>query len=148
MKQSFLFLSICLIMMGSLMGGDYNPVADPDAILTSGNARFTLLTPGVVRMEWAEDGVFEDHASLAFVNRHLPVPKFKTKTRDEWLQITTTEFTLKYKVNSGKFDADNLRINFKLEKEKQEWKPGQENKGNLLGTRRTLDGFDGDIMQW
>ena len=148
MKQLSLSISICLIMFGSILAADYNPVANPDAIVISGDARFTVLTPGVIRMEWAEDGKFEDHASLAFVNRSLPVPKIKTKTRKGWLQISTSEFTLYYKVDGGKFDAQNLHIKFKLEGKKKEWRPGQENKGNLLGTIRTLDGFDGEIMQW
>ncbi len=147
MKSFFITLAFCIGVI-SAVAADYNPVAHPDAIVISGNARFTVLTSGVVRMEWAEDGVFEDHASLAFVNRNLPVPKFKIRTKKGWLEISGRDFTLKYKIDSGKFDADNLNINFKLDSKKKEWKPGQENKGNLLGTRRTLDGFDGEIMQW
>ena len=53
-----------------------NPVADPRAIVTVGHARFTVLTSRMIRMEWADDGSFEDHASLVFINRRLPVPKF------------------------------------------------------------------------
>ena len=54
-----------------------NPVADPKAVVTIGNARFTILTPQLIRMEWSADGKFEDHASLVFINRRLPVPKFE-----------------------------------------------------------------------
>ncbi len=43
---------------------------------SSGHARFTVLTPQLIRMEWSADGKFEDHASLVFINRRLPVPKF------------------------------------------------------------------------
>ena len=42
---------------------DYNPVADPKAVVTSpdGMARFTVLTDRVIRMEYAKTaGVFED----------------------------------------------------------------------------------------
>ena len=53
-----------------------NPIADPKAVVTVGNARFTVLTPELIRMEWAADGKFEDHASFVFLNRRLPVPKF------------------------------------------------------------------------
>ena len=55
-----------------------NPVADPRAVVVLGNARFTVLTPELIRMEWAADGKFEDHASFVFINRRLPVPKFET----------------------------------------------------------------------
>ena len=43
-----------------------NPVADPKAVVIFGNARFTVLTPQLIRMEWAADGKFEDHASFVF----------------------------------------------------------------------------------
>ena len=54
-----------------------NPVADPKAIVTLGNARFTVLTPQLIRMEWSADGKFEDHASFVFINRRLPVPEYE-----------------------------------------------------------------------
>ena len=54
--------------------GLYQPAADPKAIVTLGKARFTVLTPQLIRMEWAADGKFEDRASLVFLNRKLPVP--------------------------------------------------------------------------
>src|SRR6266568_4388415 len=38
--------------------GVYNPVADPRATVTVGRARFTVLTPELIRMEWAADGKF------------------------------------------------------------------------------------------
>ena len=51
-------------------------VADPAAVVIVGQARFTVLTPQLVRMEWAADGRFEDRPSLVFINRRLPVPTF------------------------------------------------------------------------
>ena len=56
-----------------------DPVADPGAVVTVGNARFTVLTPQLIRMEWSADGKFEDHASFVFINRKLPVPKFSSR---------------------------------------------------------------------
>ncbi len=52
------------------------PSPIPKAVVVVGNARFTVLTPQLIRMEWSADGKFEDHASLVFINRRLPVPKF------------------------------------------------------------------------
>ena len=60
----------------SAIPGSYNPVANPKAVIINGNARFTVLTPQLIRMEWAADGKFEDHASLVFLNRRLPAPNF------------------------------------------------------------------------
>ena len=53
-----------------------DPVADPAAVVGSGDARFTVLTPQMIRMEWRRDARFEDRASLVFLNRKLPVPPF------------------------------------------------------------------------
>ena len=39
------------------------PVAHPDAVVQGDRWRVTVLTDGLVRIERAEDGVFEDRAS-------------------------------------------------------------------------------------
>jgi alpha-glucosidase len=54
----------------------YDPVANLEAIVVSGKARFTVLTERLIRMEYDENAIFEDRATLAFVNRKLPVPDF------------------------------------------------------------------------
>ena len=64
-------------------------------MVLSGHARFTILTPQLVRMEWAEDGVFEDRATLGVVNRRLPVPPFRVSREDGVLTIRTDSLTLR-----------------------------------------------------
>src|SRR5258708_15022040 len=87
-----------------------------------GNARFTVLTPQLIRMEWSADGKFEDHASFVFLNRRLPVPKFeKTISKDgrDTLTIKTDALTLAYTAmpdgkpmppGADKFSMENLSI--------------------------------------
>lgn len=123
----------------------YNPVANENAVVKMNNVRFTILNPRVIRMEWSEDGIFEDHASLTFVNRALPIPKFTHTISGSLLEINTDELKLKYVINSGKFSKENLSIDYKLDAKTKTWKFGDENKGNLKGTTRTLDGADGDM---
>src|SRR5437764_4158202 len=74
-----------------------NPVADPRSVVVNGNARFTVLTSQLVRMEWSQNAAFEDHASLMFINRRLPVPQFTKKIEDGWLVIATSALTLRYR---------------------------------------------------
>ena len=74
-----------------------NPKAKPGAMVTAGNARFTVLTDRLIRMEWAEDGQFEDRASLAIINRDLPVPAFKATKQGGGVIISTGKLTLEYK---------------------------------------------------
>lgn len=52
------------------MAYSQNPKAEPKAIIVSDEARFTLLSPEVVRMESDENKMFEDKASFVIVNRN------------------------------------------------------------------------------
>jgi len=38
----------------------YTPAANPRAVVVSGNARFTVLTDRVIRVEWSRTGSFEN----------------------------------------------------------------------------------------
>ena len=131
--------------------GRYDPVADPRAIVIAGHARFSVLTPQLVRMEWAADGKFEDHATMVFLNRKLSVPEFTHETAPDGGRtvIRTSVLTLDYTPgkSDGKFSADNLSISFRLNGKEMVWKPGMEDIGNLLGTTRTLDGVRGSDVK-
>jgi alpha-glucosidase len=131
--------------------GVYDAVAEPRAVVALGNARFTVLTPRLIRMEWSADGQFEDHASLVFLNRKLPVPKFtheiSSASDAQRLTIETEALKLIYAPaasSDGKFTADNLEIDFTLNGQPVVWHPGMPDTGNLQGTTRTLDGAKGD----
>lgn len=123
------------------------PKANPKAEVVSGKARFTVLTPRLIRMEWAEDGRFEDRATLGIVNRYTAVPEFKSSRIAGVLTIKTSALTLTYKGNSD-FNSNNLKISFEMKDsegrtKKVSWHPGMDDSANLLGTTRTLDKCDG-----
>ncbi len=124
-----------------------NLQADPKAIVSTDDARFTVLTPRLVRMEWAPGKGFDDHASFVVVNRKLSVPDFKQKQENGWLTITTSELELAYKIGSGEFTSENLKIRY-LKSDSVNWVPGKKQKYNLGGTLRTLDGADGDFSRF
>jgi alpha-glucosidase len=133
-----------------LPAGDVtDPIADPKAVVTVGNARFTVLTPELIRMEWAADGKFEDHASFVFLNRRLPVPKFESDNEatgpDKSLTIETDALILSYKPSGdGRFTDANLSVTLKnVDGKPVTWHPGDQDPGNLQGTTRTLDGARG-----
>jgi len=120
-----------------------NPVADPQAIVTLGQARFTVLTPQLVRMEWAADNKFEDHASFVFLNRRMPVPAFEKtiSAHDHKLTLKTSALTLTYTPSAdGRFTAQNLMVELTVDGKPVTWHPGMDNPENLQGTTRTLDG--------
>ena len=96
MKRFSLLALAIMVVMPFAVSAENNPKADEKAQVVVGNARFTVLTPQMIRMEWAEDGKFEDRASLTFVNRKLDVPAFKVKESKSKLTISTSNVTLTY----------------------------------------------------
>jgi alpha-glucosidase (family GH31 glycosyl hydrolase) len=122
-----------------------NPVADPKAIVTVGKARFTVLTPELIRMEWAADGKFEDHASFVFLNRRLRAPKFEKMVtkggQNQVLTIKTAALTLSYTpAPDSRFTPEDLSIELTVDGKPVVWHPGDVDPENLQGTTRTLDG--------
>ncbi len=127
-----------------------NPVARPEAVVTSGDMRFTVLTPEMIRIEWRSgaDKQWVDDATFAVINRNLPVPTYQVEERDGYLYLTTDKLTLKYRVGSfpatNPPSADNLGITFGLNGSTVQWYPGKPDALNLKGTCRTLDSQNGD----
>ena len=135
--------------MFALSATAYNPKAPANAIVQAGNARFTVLTPEMVRIEYSDSGLFEDRATFAVVNRELEtVPRFTTGEDAEFLYIDTDKIHLKYRKGSNPMtevpSADNLSITFDMESVPVEWFPGKQDPLNLKGTTRTLDRNNGD----
>lgn len=137
---------LCHILIALLpFAASVKPEAPQEAVVVSGNARFTVLTPQLIRMEWAENGVFEDRATLGVVNRDLPAAPFKLTKIRGGVRIKTSALTLEYK--GGKFAPNNLSVVFSLNGKKVNWRPGMDDSGNLMGTTRTLDRYDGYFVQ-
>lgn len=148
MKKLFVLFALAVSFAHSGKANDYDPVANPQAVITSGSARFTVLTPEMIRIQYSADGRFEDRSTFGVVNRRLPVPAFKQTQKDGILEIKTSALTLRYKVG-GVIDASQrspevLNIKMKLNGRDILWYPGKDDAMNLKGTTRTLDGSMGD----
>ena len=124
-----------------------SPLAAPGSTVTHGNARFTLLYSGLVRLEYNTAGGssgWVDSATMAIVNRQLPVPNHTLKTLNATaIQIATDALIVTYDdgpAASG-FDSSNLRIEMLRLPPGQGtlWVPGQQQHGNLNGTYHSLD---------
>lgn len=126
-----------------------SPVASPEATVVSGNARFTILTPEMVRIEYSDKGVFEDRATFTVQNRKMSsVPQFVKNEDDDYLYISTDKLNLKYRkgTNPKTLPASprNLTITMDHDGKPVTWYPGKPDPLNLKGTCRTLDGSNGD----
>ncbi|MBU2668214.1 hypothetical protein KOI35_32355 [Actinoplanes bogorensis] len=121
-----------------------NPVADPAAIVQGDKYRITVLTDGLVRLEYADDGVFEDRASTFAVNRRLPVPGFQRHESDGLLEVVTSRLRLTY--DRGPFTTSglSLAVGGGISNYHSVWRYGQ-TPDDLGGTARTLDNADGAI---
>lgn len=139
------------ILLPTLLSGvlnaapTYDPVANPDAVVLAGNARFTVLTPEMVRIEHSDKGLFEDRATFAVVNRNLKVPRFTTTEDDSILHIKTDKLHLRYRKGTDPSESpSNLTVIFSHKGNETVWHPGMRDPLNLKGTCRTLDLSNGD----
>jgi hypothetical protein len=106
--------------------------------------RFTVVTDGVIRLEWQPEGKFTDLPSFVASERDYPEAAYKVRKAGKNVEITTSKMVLTYRKGSGKFTKNNLEI--KAADGFFTWKPGMQQKENLKGTFRTLDGLDGDVQ--
>ena len=141
--KKYVMLSMLMAMLG-LMGAK----AEVSNVAYSDNqVRFTVISEGAVRMEYAPDGQFTDNKSFMAVNRDYEPVDYKVK-QGSWIEITTPVLKLRYKKGSGEFTDKNLVITSASKKKdafRFTWKPGMKQQQNLKGTFRTLDGYDGDV---
>lgn len=70
----------------------YDPKPNPGSVVEVGQARFTVLTSNLIRMEWGDTN---DAATFAFINRNLPTPQFNTSKDGDWTVIQTTAVTVR-----------------------------------------------------
>lgn len=142
MKKLILILCILQGVLLSLRAqGEQQNIA-----YTDNNVRFTVISDGTLRLEYAPDGKFVDDKSFIAVDRLYPQVDYKLKTRGAWIEITTSKMKMRYKKDSGRFTNNNLIIEAVKGTFPFTWKPGMQQKGNLKGTYRTLDGMDGDTQ--
>ena len=146
-NKSGLLAVVCLLMTLNVTA--QNPQAPKDAIVVSGNARFTVLTPEMIRIEYSDKGLFEDHATFTVQNRQMDVvPAFTTTEDDDYLYITTDKLRLQYRKGTNPKTSPatnrNLTITMRHNGQPVSWYPGMPDPLNLKGTCRTLDGCNGD----
>ncbi|MBE0698589.1 MAG: DUF4968 domain-containing protein, partial [Anaerolineaceae bacterium] len=103
-----------------------SPAANPKAVVTTGKAHFTVLTPRMIRMEWGPAGKFEERASQAFWYRNQPVPEFRVQKTNTRVVIETAALKLVY-VPDTLFSGESLWI--ELKETGKTWHYGDEDPG-------------------
>ncbi|GGO97750.1 TIM-barrel domain-containing protein [Actinomyces gaoshouyii] len=128
--------------------------ARPDAAVTAGSARFTVITDRLIRMEYSPDGAFTDAATQLVLSRDLgPTPTFRVVRGDDRLEILTEHLHLAYQPSRG-FSRSGLSVSLRTAvlnlhggtwHHGDAWDPHESYPTNLGGTRRTLDEADGRV---
>lgn len=143
-----LCIAAALAIATALCARASGPKASPDAVVQDGCARFTVLRPEMIRIEYSPKGVFEDNATFTVVNRQLPVPKYSKTDDGKYVTITTDALSLRYRKGSNPLaepaSPANLSITMSVNGNPVVWYPGLKDPQNLKGTYRTLDGNNGD----
>ena len=122
----------------------FDAAADPAAVVIAGPVRFTVLGSRLIRMEYAPNGVFEDRPSQVFWFRRRAVPNFEVEREGDRLILTTDHLRLVYRGGDSPFAPDTLQIT--LLPDGPTWRYGDADRGNLLGTTRTLDMVNGNTL--
>ena len=120
------------------------PAALPENQVTGEKYRITMLTEGLVRLEYSEDGVFEDRATQMAWYRDFPETDYRLIRNPDGIEIHTSRIQLIY--NEEKFSKNGLSIQVKGDFSAYHsiWRYG-EAVHDLGGTARTLDEADGAV---
>ena len=135
----------------------FSPLANPAAIVHAGNARFTVLTSRLIRLEWSATKTFQDAATWVAIQRNHSVPSFKTSSNATHTVIATPYVTVEYlTASTSTFNSSNVRVTAtyttvapstgRSTAHSVTWRAinKEEVAGNLYGTFRTLDGDSTD----
>ena len=121
------------------------PLASASNMVFGDKYRITMLTEGLIRLEYSEDGIFEDRATQMVFYRDFPKTKYRIISGSDGIEIHTSRIHLIY--NEKEFSSYGLSIQVKgnLSAYHSIWHFGEEIH-DLGGTARTLDEADGAIL--
>ena len=82
------------------------PLCAEGTVVQGEKYRITVLTSRLFRLEYSEDGVFEDRPTQCVLNRDFPVPAYQVFETDTSLKIVTEGVELLY--DKQKFSPSGL----------------------------------------
>ncbi len=108
--------------------------ASKSNIITYKSFRFSVLTPYLIRVENQRNSCFCDNATQTVINRNLIGDAFDYEILNNRIIISTSSIEFCYSFDKNELEYVILEDGRKIKDYK---------KGNLGGTRRTLDGING-----
>lgn len=142
-------LPTCLAIVVAAFSTSCHSAPGTDASIRDGNARFTVLTDTLIRLEYADDGRFEDRPTQTVGERPEASTEYTTWVEDGARVVRTAALTLRYRQGSGVFASDNLAIVLNRGTETAtavpQWGATAPDVEQLGGWARSLDLVDGAI---
>lgn len=119
------------------------PAALEGNMITGERYRITILTEGLIRLEYDKDGIFEDNATQMVFFRDFPKTEYRVIHTEDGIEVHTSRIHLIY--NEKEFSHFGLSIQVKgnVSAYHSIWHYGEEIH-DLKGTARTLDLKDGE----
>ena len=140
---SFVVLSAVMLCASHTVAAAQSAVPTEHGSIVDGQARITIITPTLMRLEYSANGKFVNDRSYFAWRRHVKPPQFRVQRRAGSLVIKTSRMKLVWRGGDG-FTSHNLAIRFRDGKKKWKmWTPGTIQSGNLGGTLGSLDGCNG-----
>ena len=123
-------------------------ISKKECMIIGKKYRFTMLTDRLIRLEYSENGIFEDRSTQNIIFRNFERPIFVVNESDTLLQISTKYYTLSYVKNkhfgSGKLTpGTNLKV--VLKGAEREWYYQHPEARNFGTINYSLDDFVGKL---
>lgn len=114
-------------------------------IIVCGNARFTMICDSLVRMEYSNQGKFEDRTTVRVIKRPAPEKFSEIRHTQCGIELFTETMKIVYKADSKPFCAANLCV-YEKATNKIIWTPGRADNQNLGGVHTSLDNVTRSII--
>ncbi len=145
MKKQVFSLILSLTLGLPQLSASTNTKGNP---LIFGNARLTVITPTLLRLEYANDGKFIDQPTMFAYDRSntlSPDSITVTPLDDDWFEITTPALRIRYHNDGFPFSTSNLNVFYTLNGKEKKFTNRFITKNNLGGPVETLDRVTGEI---
>ena len=132
-------------LSAAISASAYQPQANP---MVFGNNRLTIITPTLLRLEYAIDGKFVDEPTLFAIDRSNALDTKDidvTDLGDNCYEIKTPAVRIWYKADGFPFSTSNLNVFYQLNGKEKKFTNRKIAKNNLGGPVETLDRVTGEI---
>ncbi|HTY58271.1 MAG TPA: TIM-barrel domain-containing protein [Bacteroidota bacterium] len=106
----------------------------------SGEVRIRLLSPTLLRLEYAHARAFADSPSAVVLKRDWNPPEVSLRADSGWIVLSSKGMTLRYRAGGGPLTRENLSLHWNAGSKEGTWAPGDSDRENLGGISSSLDG--------